>query len=152
MHTLKHPSDTTATTTTETTPARALVAREDLARAILAALAPRDRRRAFRCTRDYLRALHGARLASALYADLARATDPGSARVAETGARLFAETLAAAVELSPLRVPVAALVAALVGMDPTGAAQRAGECDGASETAECRAALVALRRAYRSAV
>lgn len=38
MHTLKHPSDTTATTTTETTPARALVAREDIARAILATM------------------------------------------------------------------------------------------------------------------
>ena len=157
MTTTAKRNETTPTATptpdeTPTTPAAdRSAAREDIARAILATLAPRDRREVFRGVRSFLHVLRAANIVEAHHRDITRALDAGSTNGALEHAKAAADALATVLHASPLRHAHAAVTAALVGAAPVEAAHEAGYLDGGEGAAQCREALRALRRAYQSA-
>ena len=142
-------TDTSASAPTTPAPRAAPAPREDLARAILDTLPPRDRRAVYRGVRDFLRVLLAAHIVEGHALAIVRALDPGSADEALEHGRSAADAIATVLHASPLRHAHASVTAALVGASPIEAAHDVGGLDGAEGTALCRESLRALRRAYQ---
>lgn len=157
MHPKRNETTIPATPGNETTPAQPAPApdrdtpREDIARAILATLAPRDRREVFQGVRSFLHVLRAAQIIEGHHRDITRALDPGSAMAAMEHAKAAADALVTVLHASPLRHAHAAVTAALVGASPAEAVRDVGDLDGAEGAVLCMDALRALRRAYQSA-
>ena len=142
-------TDTSASAPTTPAPRAAPAPREDLARAILDTLTPRDRRAVYRGVRDFLRVLLAAHIVEGHGRTLAFVVSERDADEALEHAKAASEAVATALYVSPLRHAHASVTAALVDASPYEATRDVGYLDGAEGAALCREALRALRRAYQ---